>query len=560
MAERNCCSYINTLSIEARDNHLLRVACLYRVSTTKQVDYNEQKQADIPVQRKACHEFCDRMGWTIVIEEKEDGVSGFKVSANDRDKIQTLKQYAEQGKFDVLLVFMFDRIGRRAEETPFVVEWFVKHGIQVWSVNEGEQKIDSHVDRLTNYIRFWQADGESQKTSMRTKAALDQMVQEGRFRGGIAPYGYRLVPSGVLNKRKHEVYKLEVDENEARVVRMMYDLCVGSGYGRFKVANFLSSMGIKTRDGKNWHEATVGRILHSDLYIGILHNGDTRSDVFPELQIIPPETFELAQKLMEERAADCNALRTMPLNTKGQSLLSGNVFCGHCGGRLTLTTNGTVRINAAGERVGRKRIRYVCYNKTRKRNDCDGQTGYTMHILDKLITDVLHQVFRRMRAVEESEIVARTHRNAMVSLTERIATAKAECAKATKEYESLKMEVLKAVQGKSAFPMDILSELVNNARTQMLDADAHLTELNVELEQSNQRIEAITRDYRRLLEWSQMFDESDMAVKKMIASYIIKRVDVYSDYRLHITFNINFAQFELGLELPEDISTDAYTA
>ena len=82
----------------------------------------------------------------------------------------------------------------------------------------------------------------------------------------------------------------------------------------------------------------------------------------------------------------------------------------------------------------------------------------------------------------------------------------------------------------------------------------------MELEKSTQRIEAIKRDYRRLLEWSQMFDESDMAVKKMIAAYIIKRVDVYSGYHLHITFNINFAQFELGLELPEDISTDAYTA
>jgi len=102
-------------------------------------------------------------------------------------------------------VFMFDRIGRRAEETPFVVEWLINHGIQVWSVNEGEQRIDTHVDRLTNYIRFWQADGESQKTSMRTKAALGQMVEEGRFRGGSAPYGYDLVPSGTYNKRKHEV-------------------------------------------------------------------------------------------------------------------------------------------------------------------------------------------------------------------------------------------------------------------------------------------------------------------------------------------------------------------
>ncbi len=556
MAEKVCCSYRNVLSKDALEEELIRVACLYRVSTTKQVDHDEQNQADIPVQRKACHDFCDRMGWTIVIEEQETGVSGFKVSASDRDKIQLLKEYAEQGKFDVLLVFMFDRIGRRAEETPFVVEWFVKHGIQVWSVNEGEQKIDTHADRLMNYIRFWQADGESQKTSIRTKTALGQMVQEGRFRGGIAPYGYKLVPSGQFNKRKHEVYKLEIDEDEARVVRMMFDLCVGSGYGRFKIANFLSTMGIKTRDGKNWHEATVGHILHNIMYTGVLRSGDTYSEVFPELQIITTELFKAAQELMEQRVNEYNAQRTMPRNTRGKSLLSGNVFCGHCGARLTITTNGTTRINAAGEKVGRRRFRYVCYNKTRKRADCTGQTGYTMHILDKLITDVLHQVFARMRAVDGDEIVSRTNRNAMVGLKDRIAATKAECAKATKEYESLKLEIIKAVQGESAFPMEILSELVNNARTKMLDADAHLSELTSELEASNQRVNAIKADYDRIMEWSEIFDTSDMEVKKMIAGYIIKRVDVYSDYRLHIEFNMNFAQFELGLEIPNDYQPD----
>lgn len=90
MAERVCCSYQNVLSIQNR------VCCLYRVSTTKQVDHDDQNQADIPVQRKACREFAERMGWTIVYEEQENGVSGFKVSANDRDKIQLIKEYAEQ--------------------------------------------------------------------------------------------------------------------------------------------------------------------------------------------------------------------------------------------------------------------------------------------------------------------------------------------------------------------------------------------------------------------------------------------------------------------------------
>ena len=118
-----------------------RVDCLYRVSTDKQVDHNDKNQADIPMQRKACHAFCEKMGWTIVHEEQEDGVSGHKVRAENRDKLQIIKERARQGKFDILLVFMFDRIGRIADETPFVVEWFVKNGVRVWSTQEGEQRL-----------------------------------------------------------------------------------------------------------------------------------------------------------------------------------------------------------------------------------------------------------------------------------------------------------------------------------------------------------------------------------------------------------------------------------
>ena len=54
------------------------------------------------------------MGWWIVGEEQETGVSGYKVSAENRDKIQIIKQKAEQGTFDILLVFMFDRLGRKS--------------------------------------------------------------------------------------------------------------------------------------------------------------------------------------------------------------------------------------------------------------------------------------------------------------------------------------------------------------------------------------------------------------------------------------------------------------
>lgn len=245
---------------------------------------------------------------------------------------------------------------------------------------------------------------------------------------------------------------------------MMFDMSVERGYGRVKIAGVLTEMGIRNRDDKHWHEATIGHILHNALYTGVLRSGETRSEMISELQIVPTETFQLAQKLMTERTNEYNAQRTMPKNASGQSLLSGNVFCGHCGGRLTLTTNGTVRTNAAGEKICRKRFRYICYNKTRKRKECDGQTGYTMHILDALITKVLHMIFDKIRGVDEEKIIARIDRNATVSLEERIAATKIECEQAAAEYDSLKTEVVKAVSGSNAFPVEILSELVNMAR------------------------------------------------------------------------------------------------
>ena len=159
---------------------LRRVYCLYRVSTLGQVEKD-----DIPMQKQYCREFVGQHpGWEIVKEFSEKGVSGFKVSAKDRDAIQEIQRDALQNKFDILLVFMFDRLGRREDETPFVVEWFVKNGIEVWSAKEGQQRFDTHVDKLLNYIRYWQASGESIKTSVRTKTRMEQLTQEGHFTGG----------------------------------------------------------------------------------------------------------------------------------------------------------------------------------------------------------------------------------------------------------------------------------------------------------------------------------------------------------------------------------------
>ena len=187
---------------------------------------------------------------------------------------------------------MFDRIGRIADETPFVVEWFSRNGIEVWSTQEGEQRFDNHTDKLTNYIRFWQADGESEKTSIRTKTALGQLVADGGFKGGMAPYGYDLVKSGRFNKRKHEVFMLAVNEAEAAVVRIVFEKYVQEGFGVQRIASYLNDLGYRARSGKPWHHATIRGIVCNLTYTGVLRCGESRSEVLPQLQIIEPELYD----------------------------------------------------------------------------------------------------------------------------------------------------------------------------------------------------------------------------------------------------------------------------
>ena len=525
-----------------------RVCALYRVSTDKQVDHNDKNQADIPMQRKACHAFCDKMGWIIVHEEQEEGVSGHKVRAENRDKLQIIKGLAKQKKFDILLVFMFDRIGRIADETPFVVEWFVKQGIEVWSTQEGQQRFDSHTDKLTNYIRFWQADGESEKTSIRTRTALGQLVEAGGFKGGLAPYGYDLVKSGRFNKRKHELYDLVVNESEAAVVRTIFEKYVHEGYGAQRIATYLNRQGYRARTGKMWHHATIRGIVCNLTYTGILRCGESRSQELPHLQIIEPELFEAAQRIRTARAGSDVQERHVPMNTRGKSLLSGNVYCGHCGARLALTTNGKPYPCKEEPHRVVKRVRYICYGKTRKQTDCNGQTGYTAHILDGIIDKLVRRIFERMKAIPKSEIVNLRYQEKMEERKCLLQSVRAEYTKAVSERDMLKVEVIKALRGESAFPKDLLGAMVTEAETRCRELQESMEAAQAAYDEGKTVLASLNAQYDEIISWAERYDTASIEAKKMIVSALISRVDVYRGYKLHIEFTIDFEHFCQGLD------------
>lgn len=348
-----------------------RVYCLYRVSTKGQVDKD-----DIPMQRLKCNEFAKAQGWSIIKEFSEKGVSGFKVSSEDRDAVQDIKAAALRKEFDVLLVFMFDRLGRKEDEMPFVVEWFVKQGIEVWSTQEGEQRFENHVDKLMNYIRFWQASGESIKTR------LQQLVKEGAFTGGNILYGYKMVKTGETNKKGRKVHKLEIEPNEAEIVKLMFEKTIKEGMGSYRLATFLNERGVRTHQGNEFRSNTVNRILRNKSYCGYIISGGVTSPLMENLKIIDENVFDSVQKMVNQRMST-NKERTIPLHTKGKTLLSGNIFCAHCGGRLTVSRYQDRYTRKDGTEYRVDQLKYTCYHKSRKLNDCDGQTSYIAETIDK---------------------------------------------------------------------------------------------------------------------------------------------------------------------------------
>ena len=307
-----------------------RAALSYRVSTKGQVDHN-----DIPMQKIKCRKFAQQQGWRVVMEKAEKGISGSKVSASKRDVIQELRQEAGNGSFDILLVYMFDRLGRIESETPFVLEWFVQHGIQMWSVHEGQQRIESHGDKLMNYIRFWQAAGESEKTSIRTRDRIRQIVSSGHFAGGFVPYGYRAVDKGRVNKRDQPVKDLEIDPEEAAWVREVFEKVANEGASGYAMARMLNDRGLCTRQGARFQSVNIRRMIRHEGYTGYLITKAARSEFIQELQIVDEKLFARANEVIDCRSKKLAQEKNIAAKTNNPTLLAGIVVCAHCGAKMS---------------------------------------------------------------------------------------------------------------------------------------------------------------------------------------------------------------------------------
>ena len=380
------------------------------------------------------------------------------------------------------------------------------------------------MDDFINYIQFWTAQGESIKTSTRTRTRLEQIVQEGRFRGGVCPYGYRLVKRGKVNKRNHEVYDIEIDEEEAGVVKLIFDKYVHEGFGAQRLAKYLTEHGIRNRNGANFVNTSLNNILKNIMYMGILRNGNAQSEIFPELQIITPELFQRAQDIRQSRAHND---KRVPLSTKGTALLTGLLLCGGCGTKLILTSA------SGGSREGRKRpvkLIYQCHNHVRHPDECGNQYNYVVETVDNIVLEVVRMMFARMGKVSTASMVRRQFDSEIGSAETKVRRLSDEREKLQKQLDACKAEIGKALIGESKWDADTLRELTEDTKTKLSEINGQLEAAQAFYADTRQRYTDIVRRQDEMKSWAELFDGCSSDAKKMILSKLIERIEISSEY------------------------------
>ena len=523
-----------------------RAALAYRVSTKGQVDHD-----DIPMQKIACRKFAQQQGWRVVQEKAEKGVSGSKVSASKRDVIQELRMAANNKEFDILLVYMFDRLGRIESETPFVLEWFVQHGIEMWSTHEGQQRIESHGDKLMNYIRFWQAAGESEKTSMRTRDRIRQIVSSGHYAGGFVPYGYRAVNKGRVNKRDQPVKDLEIDPEEAAWVREVFEKVANEGASGYAMARMLNERGLRTRQGAKFQSVNIRRLIRHEGYTGYIMTKAARSEFMPQLQIVDSDLFTKANERMDSRCKNAAENKNAAKKSGNPTLLAGIVVCAHCGAKMSAFLH-TDRYKLADGSIREKvQAKYNCYQRGQHLRECDGQSLYLAERVDGVVLALVDQMFQQIKQEPYDRSIEQRIRQQDAEWNRKKQAAEKKIQAARHKQQRYEEEIVRCLDGQSAFAEATLARLIQQAEAEVQQAKNEYAEL-LKNDSSRTTVQQIRKYYDEFLGWANEFDLASIPRKRTILAQLLEKVEVGKGYRVRIVVRGSYQQFlkreqELGV-------------
>lgn len=311
----------------------------------------QQERQTIESQVEFAQKYCDLNSIAITKIYKDDGITG-TLPLQDRPAGAELLADAKDGQFQLVLIFKLDRLGRSTRVILNAVHDLDAMDIKVRSMTEPFDTSNAS-GRFLLTILAGVADLERSNILQRMALGTDRAARDGKWLGGIVPYGYIVNDDRYLEVNETIIPGL--DMSEADVVHMMYDLCL-QGESTIKIAKRLNAikippawiahgLGGKRRNNTSalWNPSRVLGILRSSTYKGI-HQYGKRSQRERELierqvpAIVDTDTWDKAQVILHNNQIDSMK------NSKHKYLLRSIIKCENCGS--------TYRCNPGGKNKG----------------------------------------------------------------------------------------------------------------------------------------------------------------------------------------------------------------
>lgn len=320
-----------------------RACALIRVSSEEQAKGGyglEFQEGDIKV-------FCQRNNLELLKVFRDEGYSG---ATSERPGFQEMMKWARDRRFDVLVVWKLDRLFRDTRLTLQTIDELAALGIDFRSV----QETITHDSNGRFLLTIFAAGAEKERKDITTRMYAGRIASAKRGTyvcgGGTPPYGYRY---------NRETKRLEIDEEEAHVVRQIFQWLVDEKVSLFKIQSRLNDLRVPTkydRLGRKkptgsthwWAKRTIGRILTNEVYTGTfvfrkyrdLNGGRNPTKLRPQEDwitvttpaLVTTETFQRAQEQLRRNAENS------PRRTKKFYLLGKLLVCGYDGRRMQAAT------------------------------------------------------------------------------------------------------------------------------------------------------------------------------------------------------------------------------
>lgn len=315
-----------------------------------------QTEQSIEGQIRVCTEYAKNNGIVIVDTYIDRAMTG---TNDNRPDFQRMMQNCKERKWDIILVYKFDRFSRNKYETAIHKKTLSDNGMKLVSATEYLPDTPERIIMESMFEAY--AEYYSAELSQKVRRGMRESRLKGNFTGGYVLYGFKIVD------RKVTIY-----EPEAAIVRKMYEDYAG-GKTVKDILDWLHEEGILYK-GKPFARSTAYKILKNEKYAGIYHyNGELFTNIYP--RIVPEDIFEIVQAKAAENQYGTHDPEVI-------YLLKNKIKCGYCGK--------SIASDAGTSSTGMVKRYYKCTGR-RVKNGCKKQT-VQKEAIESLVLDVTLKV------------------------------------------------------------------------------------------------------------------------------------------------------------------------